>query len=259
MTQEILLDIDGPTARVTLNRPRQHNAITLNMWAGLRDAWRGLAVQPGLRCVVIGGSGTSFSSGADVTEFAQRRPDASTSDHYDEVMRQAFDALAALPCPVVAAIRGYCLGGGLEIALACDIRLAAADAKLGIPIVRIGHALYEQQLVHILQAAGQAVARELLLQGMVFSAEQAIARGLVTRSYADAAQLDAAVEECVTQIVAAAPLSVRWHKQALNALAQGQSLPRQLAESGRSLGDSSDYREGVSATLARRLPVFAGA
>lgn len=258
MSDPVLVRREGPLARVLLNRPERRNALDLDMWRELGEAMRALSREPDLRCVVLrGAGGKAFAAGADIAEFERTRHSAAAAARYAEVMDPAMEALRDCPAPTVAVIEGACVGGGLELAVQCDLRLAGASARLGMPINRIGHALPYAAMTALVELAGRATTLELLLEGRILSAEEAYHRRLVTRVVADDA-LEAEAEALVDRIVAGAPLAARWHKVfAAKALHPENLTAEDRLEPFLSC-DSADYREGIRAFLAKETPKFKG-
>jgi enoyl-CoA hydratase/carnithine racemase len=248
---------DG-VATVTLNRPEKMNALNLPMWQGLAEAFTSLSADPQVRVVILRGAGTGvFAPGADIDEFDTLRADAAQAKEYDLVLRAALDAVRLCPHPVIAAIWGACVGGALELACCCDLRLSARSGRFGVPINRISVVMAYPELAEIRRVAGVAVALELLLEGRVIDADEALAKGLVTRVVEDEA-LEAEVAVTARRIAAGAPLANRWHKAFLRRLDDPTPVSEtELAECYRFL-ETADYAEGMAAFRARRKPVFRG-
>ena len=258
MSDLILLERDGAIARVTINRPERLNAFTLGMWEDLGAVMAEVNRDDKVRCVVLSGAGgKAFCAGADIAEFQQVRHDAEQARTYARIVDAALEGLEHCPYPVIAAIAGPCMGGGLELSLLCDLRICGAGAKLGIPIKRIGHCLPFSGLEALVELAGRATALEILLEGRVFGAEEAMIKGLVTRVVPDE-ELEAEAEATAGRIASGAPLAARWHKRfvrrALDPAPLTEAERREPFESC----DTADYREGIRAFLAKETPVFEG-
>jgi enoyl-CoA hydratase/carnithine racemase len=256
---EILCARDGALAAVTLRNAGKLNAVNAHMWRELARVMRELAADEALRCVVLRGDGDNFAAGGDIHEFATVRDTYERARIYhDKWVAGALEAVAACRHPTVAAIRGACVGGGLEIALACDLRIAGSGSRFGIPINRLGFAIAHGELRGLLRVVGPAVALELLLEGRILDAGEALAKGLLTRVVADEA-LDEEVSACARRIAAGAPLAARLHKKLVRRLADD---PAPLAEAeireNFSYLESEDYRTGYAAFLARSKPEFTG-
>jgi enoyl-CoA hydratase/carnithine racemase len=246
-------------ATVTLDSPGKLNAISESMWQALARTFAATVHEPHLRAVVIRGAGHNFAAGADIDEFERVRGDAASGRRYHlETIANALEAIAACPVPVLAAIEGVCVGGGLEVAVACDLRLAADGARLGAPVGRIGFPLALPELVPLLRLVGPGVASELLLEGRLLDAEEAAARGLVTR-VVPGARFEDEVQHCLTRIAAGSPRAARENKANLRRLAAngGRYTEHELDESFGFL-ESEDYREGVAAFVGKRTAKFSG-
>jgi enoyl-CoA hydratase/carnithine racemase len=210
--QEIVEREDGRVAWLTVDNQAKLNVLGSALCVELRDKLAALAEDEGLRaCVLTGAGERAFIGGADIAELASLEPD--TARRFITTLHEVCRALRELPVPVIARIRGYCLGGGLEVAAACDLRLAAADARFGMPEVRVGiPSVIEAALLPRLVGWGKA--RELVLTAEMIGAEEALACGLVER-VAPAAELDAALEHWLGALLAAAPRALRAQKALL--------------------------------------------
>lgn len=259
MTGSVHVHRDGAVATVTLDYPGKLNALSESMWLALASTFGELSAAAEFRVVVVRGAGGNFAAGADISEFEQLRFDAASGRRYHlHTIGGALGAIAACPVPVVAAIEGVCVGGGLEIASVCDLRLAADDARLGVPIGLLGFPLALPELVPLLRLVGSAVAAELLLEGRILSGTEAAARGLVTRAV-PAARLPAELQGTVAAIGAGSPRAARENKANMRRL-QANGLRYDEAELERSFDflESADYHEGVRAFLAKRAARFVG-
>jgi enoyl-CoA hydratase len=252
-------DTDGTLATLTIANPGKLNAIDHGMWLAMRAELKALAADPTLRCLLVRGEGeAAFAAGGDIEEFLQKRMSVDAGiDYHEQAVAPALAALAEFPLPVVAMIHGACIGGGLEIAACCDIRLAADNASFGAPINKLGFSMYAGELAHVLAAVGPAVASEILLEGRILRADEACAKGLVNR-LVPAAMLSDEATACCRRIGQGAPLVARAHKQWIRRLRNG--VPPTLEEKRASLAliDSADYREGLAAFLGKRRPQFEG-
>ena len=187
MNPDILCERDGDIAIVTLFNPDKLNALNAFMWRRLRETVAELAADASLRCVILRGEGEAFAAGGDLEEFRTARANVDLALAYHEAVGAALAAIESCPHPTLAAILGPCVGGGLEIASACDLRIAGEGAKFGAPIMRLGFSMYPGELAGFLKLAGPAVAKEILLEGRLLNAAEAYAKGLLTRVVADAA------------------------------------------------------------------------
>jgi len=257
MSDVIELTREGDLAFVALNRPDKLNALDKAMWQRLTAVMGEVAADSDVRCVIVKGNGPAFGAGADIAEFASERGTPAAAEAYAGIMGEALDALRGCPAPTVAQIHGACAGAGLEIAIHCDIRLAAAGSRFGIPIQRLGVGLPYPELAALVELVGVAAAREILLEGRLFDATEAREKGLVTRVVAD----DRLAEEALAaarRIADGAPLSHRWHKRAIGRLQDPRPLSAEELREGYSICGSEDYRNGVQAFLTKSRPVFRG-
>lgn len=257
-TAPVLLDVEDGLATLTLNRPAALNALSRALSADLLAALHDLGARPDLRVVVLRGAGErAFCAGADLKERATLRADEKGA--HTGLIGAAVEALAALPVPTIAAIRGYALAGGLELALACDIRLAASDAVFGLTEVNIGIFPGAGGPVRLPRVVGPGKARELIFSGRRIDAAEALACRLVER-VVPPTDLAATAQELAGQIRDAAPLAVRAVKRALT-LATDLPIPAALAYAEalrRPLDTTRDYTEGLTAFAERRKPRFTG-
>ncbi len=258
MTEPVLLTIDGAVATVVLNNPDRRNAISLAGWAGLSQTMTALSDNTDLRCVVIRGAGDrAFSAGADIAEFPDVRANAAQAREYGAVVAEALAALTGCNHPVVAAIQGACTGGGLEVACGCDLRISNASGRFGVPINKLGHSFAYAEMQTVLAAAGRTLILELILEGRIMDATEALNRGLVNRLVADA-DFEDEIQATTGRIAAGAPLVNRSTKRFLRRLADPAPLTQGEIDEGYALCDSKDYTEGLRAFLAKQKPSFEG-
>ena len=250
---KVLLDTDSGVALVTFNNPEKRNAMTLAMWDGLVAALDAVAADRAVRAVVLTGAGAkAFVSGADISQFDRERADAAAQLEYDRRTSAARARLGACPLPVIARIRGFCLGGGLALALQADLRIAAEDSEFGIPAARLGLAYGKELVRQLVAVVGPAHARMLLYTGNRIGAREAERIGLVNQVVADA-DLSDTVLDLARTIADNAPLSVRAAK-----LAVAGDDPVAIDAAITACFDSADYREGRQAFAGKRAPRFRG-
>lgn len=250
---------DGPIATLVLNRPEKHNAITIAMWRTIPGALRGLEHDPSVRVLVVRGAGEeAFASGADISEFERERADVRAARTYSATVAGAERALANFHRPTIAMIHGFCVGGGLELALVCDLRWAGRGARLGITAARLGIVYSVDATRRLANVVGPSHARDLLYSGRLVEADAALAMGLVNRVCAPE-RLEPETYEYAWGLAQQAPLSQRGAKLMLQHWpGEGELTRDELAEIVDRAYESADYREGVRAFLERRAPTFRG-
>jgi enoyl-CoA hydratase/carnithine racemase len=264
MDRQIGLELANGIATLTLSNPGKLNAIDASMWRGLVEAMNTIATAADVRCVILRGAGDeAFAAGGDIEEFLTVRATVDDALHYhDELVATALNAIRDCAAPTVAAIRGACIGGGLEIAGCCDIRIAGESARFGAPINRLGFSMYPGEMAGLLALVGPAVVLEILLEGRILNAREALQKGLLSRVVDDEKVFDE-VASCAARICAGAPLVARWHKQWVKRLMRGGAPANEALSDAekRAAFDflaTDDYREGLDAFLAKRAPVFRG-
>jgi enoyl-CoA hydratase/carnithine racemase len=246
-------------ARLTLAHPGKLNAMDLAMWQQLRAWVDGLAERaPRLRAVIVRGEGGSFVSGGDIAEFPAFRFEPQRLRHFHEqVVHPALDALYRCDVPLVAQLERACVGGGLEIACQCDLRIAGTGSRFGAPIARLGFPMALDELAGVVRVAGLATAAEVLLEARLLDAPTALARGLVHRVVADE-QVEAEAEATAARIAAGAPRAARLNKRALRLVAPRPSFAEADRAELAAYADGPDHREGITAFLEKRSPTFTG-
>ncbi|MFF7055472.1 enoyl-CoA hydratase/isomerase family protein [Achromobacter spanius] len=258
VTGRVRLERDGALAWVTLSHPGRLNAITVGMWGELRDVFTRVSADDTLRCVIVRGEGGNFAAGADIREFPAQRADmAGVQRYHRDILAPALQAVANCPHPVVAQIEGVCVGGGLEIASQCDLRIAGASARFGVPINRLGFPMAPDEMRGLLALVGRAATLAILLEGRVFGADEAHGLGLLTRIVPDEQVADAA-RRSAERICQGAPLAARINKRLSARLAQGGALTEDEYQDYFSYAESRDHQEGVRAFLAGVDPSFSG-
>lgn len=259
MAGELRIERDGPIASLVLDNPARRNAISAAMWRAIPAAVAALDSDPDVRVLVVRGAGeVAFAAGADVSEFESTRMGEDPEQVYERTAAAALEALEQVPKPVIAQIHGHCLGGGLALALACDLRYCASDARFAIPAARLGVGYSLAGHRKLLATVGLALATEIMFSARRYDAEEARQCGLVNRVL-PAAELDSWVRDFARLLAGNAPLSLAASKAALQALVAARpdyaSTERLIAR----CFASDDYREGRAAFLEKREPHFRGA
>ena len=256
MTDTILVERNGAIATVVLNRPAKLNALTRAMWQELGETVERLSADDSLRCVIIRGAGEkSFSPGNDIAEFASERSNKKQAVEYGKVMHRTADALANCRHPLIAQIHGICVGGGLEIAALCDLRICGESSRFGAPIKNLGLVMAYAEMAPLVRLVGAAVALEILLEGRIFDAAEAKEKGLVTRVVPDE-QVAGETRAAAERIAEGAPRVARWHKKFARRLAEGTPLTAQELDECFDCFDTEDFRIGYAAFLAKQKPQF---
>jgi len=258
MPDPVLVERRGDIAVVVLNRPDKLNALNKAMWLGVRDAIRALSTDTGLRCVVLRGAGEkAFGPGADIAEFASERANARQAADYGRLMHETMAAIADCVHPTVAMIHGLCVGGGLELAIMCDLRICGESSRFGVPINRIGVTMAYPEIGALIELVGRSAALAILLEGRVFDAAEARGLGLVTRVVPDAQVTEEALA-AARRIADGAPLVNRWHKKFARRLRDSAPLTDAERAEPYETFDTDDYRNGFRAFLAKQKVVFKG-
>ncbi len=258
MASNIRVERANGIATLALSNPGKLNALDRALWEGLATAMNQLSADDALRCVVLRGAGDeAFAAGADIAEFATERADAAQAAKYGALIHDAMQAVARCRHPVIAMIKGACVGGGLEIAAMCDLRICGESSRFGVPIKNLGLTMGYGELQGVLAVAGRAVVLEILLEGRVFGAQEALAKRLVNRVVADA-EVEREAYAMATRIAAGAPLVARWHKQYIERLNPLPQVSPEEWNEGFACFDTADYETGVAAFLAKTKPQFEG-
>lgn len=252
----ILLLREGAVARLVLNRPARKNALSLSMWRRLPELLAQVADDGVTKVLVVTGAGGAFAAGADISEFEEAYATRDSTAAYSAAIAGAMDGLADFPKPTIAAIRGACIGGGLGLALACDLRFCAEGATLGITPGKLGLVYPLGDTRRLVQAVGPSRAKDLLYTGRLIAPAEALAMGLIDR-LVPADGLDRAVADYAAQITAASQWSARATKWMI-----GRVLAGQVAETAETSAlfldavESPDFQEGRRAFLEKRRPDF---
>lgn len=256
----IRVEVEGAIGRLVVDNPERRNAVSLGMWKAIPGAVAALVADPDVRVIVVRGAGDlAFVSGADISEFTTVRKDAASARAYEASNADAFFALRHAPKPTIAMIRGFCLGGGMGLAVACDLRIAAADAVFGIPAARLGVGYPPDCIADVVAAVGPQRAKELFFTARRLSATEALEIGLLTAVHPIEALENEAID-LATVIAHNAPLTLRAAKAAIDAVVDGALVERRerLVALTDACFASADFAEGRTAFLDKREARFHG-
>jgi enoyl-CoA hydratase/carnithine racemase len=260
LTERLVAEKQGPVGWITFNNPARRNAVSIDMWEGIPKVLDRFEQDPGIRVIVLTGAGDkAFVSGADISQYEKERSTEEGIRRYNQISSLACDRFQACDKVTLAMIRGYCLGGGVNVALCCDLRLAADDARFGVPAAKLGLGYGGTALKNLVDTVGAAYAREMLITARQFKADEAKAMGFVHR-VVPAAELDALVLEYCGMISDNAPLTIRASKRIMRELLKPGSAfdAKACAAWVRECFESQDYIEGRRAFMEKRKPAFQG-
>jgi enoyl-CoA hydratase len=260
LTDKLVASKEGAIGRIVFNNPERRNAISFEMWQAIPLALEAFAADDAVRVVIVSGAGgKAFSAGADVSQFESRRSSKDTTDEYNAAVAQAVERLRHFDKPIVAKIEGYCLGGGLNVALSCDLRFAADDSRFAIPAAKLGLGYRYGSIRTLIELVGTAFAKEILFTARQFNATEAYAMGLVNRVL-PAAELSAYVDDSAARIAGNAPLTLHATKKIIaEALKDPDTRDLTLCEQlVQRCFASEDYVEGRRAFMEKRKPKFTG-
>lgn len=258
MSDEILFERSGSIATITMNRPNQRNAMTWAMYQGLVELCDVVDADPEIRVVIIQGAGDkAFVAGTDISQFPSFKGNPDAGIEYEARIDAVIRRLERVTKPVIAAVRGFCVGGGLVIAGASDIRIAAADAQFSVPCVKLGNCLSMNNYVRLVSIVGAARARELVYTGRLVPAQEALAAGLV-HEVVEVDQLQTRVQELAEQLTKSAPLTIQVTKEAIRRIQEGMQSTLNGDDLVETCYNSDDFAEGVAAFLEKRRPNWQG-
>jgi enoyl-CoA hydratase len=249
---------DGHTGWLVLNRPDRRNALNASMWAAIPQLMTALSDTPGVRVIVIRGGGSeAFAAGADISEFGDARNDAAAAARYEQLNGAAFAAIRGCTKPVIAMIQGFCIGGGLAIALAADLRIADASARFALPPARLGLAYPLDGLRDLVATVGAAAAKEMIFTARRLTGEDALRMGLINRL---ADEIVGETQALCGEIAEGAPLTITHAKRAIDMIAArpGAVDAAHIQDLAARCFDSADYAEGRAAFAEKRKPRFSG-
>ncbi|MDA0310640.1 MAG: enoyl-CoA hydratase-related protein [Gemmatimonadetes bacterium] len=258
MSSAVRVTVEGPIAEVRLDGPEKHNVLDLAGWNALAAAFAALSARTDIRCVTVRGTGgRAFSAGSDISAFSGQRVTPDDVRGYSAAISGAMHAIRDCPHPTVALIEGICVGGGLEIAVCCDIRACEASSQFGAPINRLGLTMAYDELDPIVRLVGAGPALDLLLTGDLIPSAAARRMGLVSRVAPDG-EVVSRGRDLAGRIAAGAPLVNRWHKKFIRRLADPAPLTEVEREESHAAFETDDYREGRTAFMEKRPPTFTG-
>jgi enoyl-CoA hydratase/carnithine racemase len=258
LTERIIARKDGAVGWLIFNNPERRNAVSVDMWEAIPQVIAQYEADPEVRVIVLAGAGDkAFVSGADISQFEKERSSADAVQRYEELAEGAAAKLASCDKPLVAMIRGYCLGGGVNIAVLCDIRVAADDARFGIPAAKMGLGYRASSMKNLVEVVGGAYAREIMITARQFTAAEAREMGLVNK-VVSVADLEKAVKEYTDAIGGNAPLTMRTAKRIIRELGRVDYDAAKTKAWAKECFDSEDYKEGRKAFMEKRKPVFKG-
>ena len=258
MSDRVTVSREDHLAIVSLSHPDRLNVLDRQGWEALADIMTTLGEDAEVRCVVIEGSGNrAFSAGSDIGGFPQERQTPEQVQAYASALEGALSALQSCPHPTVALIHGVCVGGGLEIAACCDVRICSESSRFGAPINRLGLTMSYNELGPLVELLGASGTLEILLEGGLLDATQARQKGLVTRVVPDE-KVEEEARATAHRIAVGAPLVNRWHKKFVRRLTDQRPLTGDEQQEVYEAFQTDDYREGVQAFLERRDPRFEG-
>jgi enoyl-CoA hydratase/carnithine racemase len=257
----LIVEKKGTVGWIVFNQPAKKNAINDAMWRGIPEAMARYDADREVRCVAFRGAGTeAFASGADISEFAKIRAERAAVSQYDGLLDRVLHSIQGSPKPSVAMIHGFCMGGGLEVALACDLRYCGRSAQFGIPAAKLGLAYSVEGHKRLLETVGHARAREIMFLGRRYPADEAFAMGLVHRILPDE-ELEKFTTEVIDTLVQNAPLSIANSKTQIEEYVKASGEPdhARMQAAIERCAKSADYEEGRRAFVEKRKPRFSGA
>jgi enoyl-CoA hydratase len=257
-TDKILARSAAGVGDLVFNNPEKRNALSLEMWVGIAEAFDAFDSDPAVRVIVLrGAGGKAFISGADISQFEERRSTTEKAADYNSITDRAWRALADSPKPVIAAIEGFCIGGGLAVAMKADIRIATRNSVFGVPAARLGIAYPTDSVRDLVNLVGPSEAKSILFTGKQIDAQTAHRIGLINEIVAQGS-LDDAVAQLTATLIENAPLSMQASKATVDQIARNRPDRERLAALANICIESADFAEGRKAFMEKRKPRFVG-
>ena len=256
----LIVEKRGAVGWIVFNQPAKRNAINGAMWRGIPRAMAQYDADSEVRCVAFRGAGSeAFASGADISEFDEIRAQKSSVAEYDGLLDQVLHSIQDSRKPSVAMIYGFCMGGGLEVALACELRYCGRSAQFGIPAAKLGLAYNVEGHKRLIETVGHARAREIMFLGRRYNAEEGLAMGLVNQVFHDA-ELESEAARIIDQLCENAPLSIANSKTIIEEYVKASGAPDEanMKAAIERCAKSGDYQEGRRAFMEKRKPAFKG-
>ncbi|MED5579450.1 MAG: enoyl-CoA hydratase [Nitrospinota bacterium] len=259
-TDKMIAEVDGHIGWMIFNNPEKRNAISLEMWEAVEKILSAFEEDKNVRLIVMKGAGDrAFVSGADISQFEKNRADASAAQEYEKISSNAREKLGTLTKPLIAMIQGYCLGGGMGIALQADIRIASDDSQLGIPAARLSIAYGFDSIKRLSDLVGPSFAKHILFTGKRLTAQEALQIGLVNQ-VTSKDDLEQVIRDYANVISENAPLSIMASKFSIDQTREDESKRNmgKISEMSQTCFNSKDYKEGRTAFMEKRKPDFKG-
>lgn len=258
LTEKMISEKHGPVGVMTFNNPKRYNAVSMDMWEGVKLILDDFRQDDAIRVVVVtGAGGKAFVSGADISKFEDERASQDAVEKYAVAVDQAYNGLHQFPKPTIAMINGYCIGGGVGVAVSCDLRICSDNSRFAIPAAKLGLGYGFEHIRKLSDIVGPSSAKEIFFTARQFNAEEAKAMGLVNR-VVSGAMLKPYVDDYAETIAANAPLTIAQVKHTVGEIVKDPADRdlQKCAEMVKNCFDSRDYEEGRQAFMEKRMPVF---